>query len=114
MPLYGAMDLHSNNTYVVVLDDQDQCLLDKRLPNRLDVILRELEPYRCELVGFAVESTFHWDWLVDGLMDNGYCARLANTCAVQQYSGLKFTDDRHDARWLAHLLRSGILPTGYI
>jgi len=39
---------------------------------------------------------------------------LVNTTAVQSYSGLKFTDDSHDARWLAHLLRLNILPTGYI
>lgn len=48
------------------------------------------------------------------LMDTGYRAHLVNTSAVKQYEGLKFTDDRHDARWLAHLLRLGILPTGYI
>ena len=34
--------------------------------------------------------------------------------AVQQYSGLKHTDDQSDAFWLAHLMRLGILPTGYI
>lgn len=28
--------------------------------------------------------------------------------------GLKHTDDRHDARWLAHLLRLGLLQEGYI
>jgi transposase len=39
---------------------------------------------------------------------------LANTAAIQQYEGLKYTDDRSDARWLAHLLRLGILKEGYI
>ena len=33
---------------------------------------------------------------------------------MQQYNGLKYTDDDSDARWLAHLLRLGILPEGYI
>jgi transposase len=33
---------------------------------------------------------------------------------MQQYSSLKYTDDRSDARWLAHLLRLGVLPEGYI
>ena len=33
---------------------------------------------------------------------------------MQQYSGLKYTDDYSDARWLAHLLRLGVLPEGYI
>ena len=39
---------------------------------------------------------------------------LANPAAMQQYSGLKYTDDHSDARWLAHLLRLGVLPEGYI
>ena len=39
---------------------------------------------------------------------------LANPAAMQQYNGLKYTDDRSDARWLAHVLRLGVLPEGYI
>src|SRR5205814_9768099 len=47
-------------------------------------------------------------------MEKGYRLHLANTAAMQQYNGLKYTDDHSDARWLAHLLRLGILPEGYI
>jgi transposase len=47
-------------------------------------------------------------------MAAGYSVALANTAAIKQYEGLKYTNDRSDARWLAHLLRLGILPTGYI
>src|SRR5262249_26819755 len=57
---------------------------------------------------------FNWYWLVDGLMAAGYRVHLANTTAIQQYKGLKYTDDAHDARWLAKMLRLGILPEGYI
>lgn len=39
---------------------------------------------------------------------------LVNTAAIKQYDGLKYSDDQHDAFWLAHLMRLGILPTGYI
>jgi transposase len=85
-----------------------------KLANDLMDLVRLLEPYRGELAGLAVESTPNWYWLVDGLQDAGYRMHLTNTCAVQQYSGLKYTDDRHDARWLAHLLALGILPEGYI
>jgi transposase len=62
----------------------------------------------------VVESTYNWYWLVDGLMDAGYRVHLANTTASEQSKGLKQTDDESDARWLAHLLRLGILPEGYI
>ena len=37
---------------------------------------------------------------------------LANPAAIQQYSGLKYTDDHSDARWLAHLLRLGVFQKG--
>ena len=47
-------------------------------------------------------------------MKKGYRLHLANTAAIQQYNGLKYTDDHSDARWLAHLLRLGVLPEGYI
>jgi transposase len=34
--------------------------------------------------------------------------------AIQQYSGLKYRDDTSDARWLATLLRLGLLPEAYV
>ena len=62
-----------------------------------------------------VESTYNWYWLVDGLMDTGYSsAPLANPAAIKQHEGLKYSDDQHDAFFLAQLLILGILPKGYI
>jgi transposase len=114
MKLYGAIDLHSTNNVTVVIDEQDRVVYQKRLPNDLALILKELSVYRSELQGIVVESTYNWYWLVDGLMEQGYRVHGANTAAIQQYNGLKYTDDNSDARWLAHLLRLGVLPEGYI
>ena len=49
----------------------------------------ELEPFEENIAGIAVESTFNWYWLVDGLMDHGYRVHLANPAAIKQYEGLK-------------------------
>jgi len=114
MKLYCGIDLHSTNNYLAVLDEQLQSVLGRRLPNRLETVLATLEPFRAQIQAIAVESTFNWYWLVDGLMEAGYGVRLVNTSAVHQYEGLKYLDDRHDARWLARLLSLGILPTGHI
>jgi transposase len=84
------------------------------LPNELPAILKALEPFHDELVGTAVESTYNWYWLVDGLAEHGYRMHLVNTAAVPQYAGLKYSGDVSDARHLAHLMRLGILPEGYI
>jgi transposase len=89
-------------------------LYHKRLPNDLPTILERLNPYREDVQGLVVESTYNWYWLVDGLMDAGYRVHLANTAAIVQYEGLKHTDDTSDAFFLAKLLRLGILPEGYI
>jgi len=114
MKLYGAIDLHSNNNVTVLIDEQDKVVYEKRLPNDLGVIAQQLAAYQSSLEGIVVESTYNWYWLVDGLMDKGHQIHLANTAAIQQYEGLKYTDDHSDARWLAHILRLGVLPQGYI
>jgi transposase len=114
MKLYGAIDLHSTNNVTVVINEQDQVVYQKRLPNDLSLIAQQLSSYRASLEGIVVESTYNWYWLVDGLMEKGHRVHLANTAAIQQYNGLKYTDDHSDARWLAHLLRLGVLPEGYI
>src|SRR5919206_785489 len=114
MSLYGGIDLHANNSVIVLLNEQDEVIYQKRLPNDLSTLLEQLAPYHAELKGLVVESTYNWYWLVDGLMETSYRVHLANPAAIQQYNGLKHTDDRSDARWLAHLLRLGVLPEGYL
>ena len=112
--LYGGIDLHANNSVLVLVDDEEQVVYEKRTPNDLSNILAQLCPFQPRIHGLVEESTYNWYWLVDGLMVAGYPVYLANTAAIKQYDGLKHTNDHSDARWLAQLLRLGILPTGYI
>ena len=114
MELYAGIDLHSNNSVVTVLDGADRTVYAKRLPNDLGTIMAALRSCEGTLRGVAVESTYNWYWLVDGLQDAGVTVHLVNTTAVKQYDGLKHSGDFSDARHLAHLLRLGILPVGHI
>ncbi len=115
MELYSGLDLHSRNTYIGILDTDFKRVFKKRVSNNLDLIVETLEPFKDQLKGLVVESTYNWYWLVDGLMDAGYgCVHLANPSAIKQYEGLKHSDDKHDAYFLAQLLILGILPQGYI
>ena len=113
MQLYCGIDLHSNNSVVSLINDNDQLICEKRLDNNLETIEHYLQPYQDAISGVVVESTYNWYWLVDGLMDAGYSLHLVNTSAVKQYEGMKYTNDETDAFHLAHLMRLGILPTGY-
>jgi transposase len=114
MQTYAGIDLHSSNNFVGVINDKDKILYGKRHANRLEDVLRALDAFKDSLQGVVIESTFNWYWLVDGLQEHGYPVHLANPSAIQQYEGLKHTDDPWDSFWLAHMYRLGILPEGYI
>lgn len=114
MKTYAGCDLHSSNNFIVVIDEKDNRLFEKRLPNTIEAVSAVLEPFKSSLAGIVVESTYNWYWLVDGLEELGYPMVLANPNAIQQYDGLKHAGDKWDSFWLAHLLRLNILPEGYI
>jgi len=112
--LMAGIDLHSNNIMVGIVDGKGKRLAHQKLPCELKRVLEFLAPYRKGLKCLAVESTYNWYWLVDGLRAANYPAVLANPARIQQYSGLKHADDKSDAFFLAELLRLNILPTGYV
>ena len=112
--LYVGSDLHSNNNLLGVIDEEGRRVFKKKVLNDPQMVRDVLEPFKEEIVGIAVESTYNWYWLVDMLMKEGYQVHLANPSAIQRYSGMKHADDKHDAFWLAEMLRLGILPEGYI
>jgi len=110
----AGIDLHSNNVVVAVMDMDGKRVASGKLPCELKEIVKFLAPFEKRLAQVAVESTYNWYWLVDGLQALGYPVVLANPAGMQQYSGIKHADDTNDAFFLAELLRLNILPTGYI
>ena len=114
MEHFAGIDLHSSNSYIAIIDNDNKRVFKKKVKNDLQNVLHVVEPHRKQIKGIVVESTYNWYWLVDGLMDAGYKVHLANPSAIKQYEGLKHSDDVTDAFHLANLLRLGILPEGYI
>ncbi len=114
MKLYAAFDLHSSSSYLGIIDESGSRIFKKKLPNDPEVICKMLDPYRNEISGIVVESTYNWYWMVDKLMEQGYAVHLANPSAIKKYTGLKHCDDQDDAFWLAQMLKLDILPEGYI
>lgn len=106
--LYAGIDLHSNNNVVVITDESDTVVYRKRKRNDLRAVLEALAPFAGQLEGVVVELTYNWYWLVDGLMAEGYRVHLANTNALKQYSGLKYSDDDTDPRLSYHHFTLGV------
>lgn len=112
--LVAGMDLHSNNVVIGVMDLDGQRVATGKVACDLKAVAKFLAPFQKQLERVAVESTFNWYWLVDGLQAQQYPVVLANPAEMDQYSGLKHANDTSDAFFLAELLRLNILPTGYI
>src|SRR5881397_519704 len=112
--LIAGMDLHSNNGVIGLMDMDGKRVAHQKVECRLSEVVRFLAPYKKRLEGVAVESTYNWYWLVDGLRALNYPVVLANPAGIEQYDGLKHADDTNDAFFLAELLRLKILPTGHI
>lgn len=110
---YVGMDLHTRNLQICVMDEQGKIELEKKTACCLVQVLELLQPYGPDL-RIAVESTYNWYWLVDGLMDAGYDVRLAHAYGLKLITGAKVKTDRRDARRLARYLRLGELPEAYI
>ena len=70
--LYAGLDLHSGNTYIGLIEKGTmKRVFEKRVRNNVEEVVWTLAPYREEIRGIAVESTFNWYFLVDGLNEAG-------------------------------------------
>ena len=110
----AGIDLHSNNLVIGIVDMDGKRVASQKLSCKLKEVVEFLSPFKKRLEQVAVESTYNWYWLVDGLQALRYPVVLANPAGMEQYSGIKHADDTNDAFFLAELLRLKILPTGHI
>ena len=114
MSLYAGIDLHGKNHVLIIINQMDEWVHKTRLSNNINLTLDVLQRFKNKLKAIAVESTYNWYWLVDGLRKNGYNVKLAHPAAFERYDGIKYTNDFSDAFYLAQLLRKKDLPEGNI
>jgi transposase len=112
--LIAGMDLHSNNVMIGVINQDGKRVAHRKVECDLKEVTQFLKPFKPQIESMAVESTFNWYWLVDGLRADDYPIDLANPAKIEQYNGLKHADDEDDAFYLAELQRLKILPKAYV
>ncbi len=112
--LYAGADLHGNNVFLSVCNQEGGNVFRKRVQANLAAVNAALDPFWERITVIGVESTFNWYWFVDGLREQGRSVKLGNPAQMVQYEGIKTTNDLTDADWLAEQLRLGIFPECYI
>jgi transposase len=107
-----GIDLHRRRSQIAIIDEHGELTLQKRIPTGREPI-RELlgDP---EGTHVALEATYGWEWLAELLEDAGFDVHLAHPLRTRAIAAARVKTDAVDARTLAHLLRTGLLPEAYI
>ncbi|HEY8115037.1 MAG TPA: transposase [Actinomycetota bacterium] len=111
--VYVGVDLHRKSSHVAVLADDGELLASRRIASRPDEFLRVFGELEAQPVGVAFEATYGWGWFADLLSDVGIPAHMAHPLATKAISSARVKNDRVDAKTLAHLLRTDLLPEAW-
>jgi Transposase len=111
--VYVGVDLHRKSSYVAVLADDGELLASRRIASQPDEFLRVFGELEAEPTGVAFEATYGWGWFADLLADIGIPAHMAHPLATKAISSARVKNDRVDAKTLAHLLRTNLLPEAW-
>jgi transposase len=111
--IYAAIDLHRKRSQVAALDQDGAQLFSRRIvnsPEAFRAVLDELGPE----AKITLEATYGWDWLAELIEDEGHELHLAHPLATRAIAAARVKTDALDARTLAHLLRTDLLPEAFV
>jgi transposase len=111
--VYVGMDVHRKRTQVAVIDERGEELSNRNFPNDP----AELAPALMMLdAGTPVvfEAAYGWGWLAELLDDLGLEVHLAHAKGCKAIASARLKNDKVDARTLAHLLRTDLLPEAWL
>src|SRR6266705_1565428 len=109
---FAGLDAHLKYVTVAVLDRLDTIVLETtvstREPERLLAVLAPFRPLEV-----VVETCPFWPWLYDLLVPAGIKFHLAHAKRLRAIATAPQKNDRVDARLLARMLLSGLIPEAY-
>jgi transposase len=108
-----GIDLHRRRSHIAVVDEDGKQVLSRRIDNDPSTFLELLADVGDESK-VALEATYGWEWLAELLEDAGYDVHLAHPLRTKAIAAARLKTDAVDARTLAHLLRTDLLPEAYV
>jgi transposase len=112
--VYIGVDLHRKVSQVAALDSNGDVLWNRRIRSRPQEFVSVFGELEAQPAGVAFEATYGWSWFADLLADLGLPAHMAHPLATKAISSARVKNDSVDAKTLAHLLRTNLLPEGWI
>ena len=112
--VYIGIDLHRKRSQVAALDGNGELLFNRRVATRPDELFKAIGDAGEEPVEVVFEATFGWGWLADMLAEAGIPTHMAHPLATKAISSARVKNDSVDAKTLAHLLRTNLLPEAWL
>ena len=114
MEQYIGLDVHRKFSQVCVMDATGQVQQQRRLGHEdADQLVRFFEAFDRD-TPVAMEATVSWMWLADLLGELGLDVHLAHPAGIKMIAASRLKTDKVDARTIAHLLRTELLPESYL
>ncbi|MGZ3356440.1 MAG: IS110 family RNA-guided transposase [Isosphaeraceae bacterium] len=111
--VYVGMDIHRKRTQVSILDDDGTERLNAKVSSdraALTAMLSELAPG----TPIAFEAAYGWGWIADLLGELELEPHLVHPLRCRAIASARLKNDTVDARTLAHLLRTDLLPEAWL
>ena len=61
MSYYVGIDLHSDNSFIGIIDKKDCRILSKKVPNDLDTVLNTLKPFKIKIIEEKSYRARYWE-----------------------------------------------------
>lgn len=108
---YLGIDLHKKRSFAVLMDHQGEIIEECGLAN--DQVVEFLtQKVPAATIGI-LEATWNWQFMYDLMSEHCQDVKLAHPQKVKMIAEATVKTDKIDARTLAHLARTGYLPTAY-
>jgi transposase len=112
--LYVGVDLHSRTSHLVALDESGEKVMERNIRSQRPAFGEALATLDGQPFEVVFEATRGWGWLADFLAELGVPAHMAHPLRTKAIASARVKNDAIDARTLAHLLRTNLLPESWM
>jgi transposase len=109
--MYAALDFGQKNIRAVLKGQDGKIVKESKIKKQSDNVLIFLNGTNANVV---MESGYNYQYLYDLLKRKGYNVKVAHPLMVKAIAYAKAKTDKVDARILADLLRTDMIPECYI
>ncbi len=104
--------MHKEKCHEVIMNEDGEILKDEKFENSLSGVKSFFQGFRHADV--VIEVSYSWRPAYERLEEIGIKPKLAHPREVEAIASSEVKTDSIDARTLAHLLRTGLIPEAYV